>query len=102
MRKTVKIIGAGLAGTECALYLADRGIRVELYEMKPQKFTPAHSDKRFAELVCSNSLKSNDIYGNVCRVFSYSLPGLPSPTTRYSTPFFFSPKPNKPKAQTST
>ena len=64
MNKKVKIIGAGLAGSECAIYLAERGIKVELYEMKPKKFTPAHKDSRFAELVCSNSLKSNDIYGN--------------------------------------
>ena len=56
MNKKVKIIGAGLAGSECAIYLAERGIKVELYEMKPKKFTPAHKDSRFAELVCSNSL----------------------------------------------
>lgn len=62
--KKVKIIGAGLAGSECALYLADHGIKTELCEMKPVKFTPAHKDVNFAELVCSNSLKSNDVYGN--------------------------------------
>lgn len=60
----VKIIGAGLAGTEAALYLAKRGIKVELYDIKPTGFTPAHKSADFAELVCSNSLKSNDIYGN--------------------------------------
>ncbi len=64
MQKKIKIIGAGLAGSECALYLANRGIKVELCEMKPVKFTPAHKDARFSELVCSNSLKSNDVYGN--------------------------------------
>lgn len=62
--KKVKVIGAGLAGTEAALYLAKSGIEVELYDIKPHKFTPAHSSEKFAELVCSNSLKSNDVYGN--------------------------------------
>ena len=62
----VKIIGAGLAGCEAAYTLALRGVKVELYDIKPQSFTEAHSDKNFGELVCSNSLKSNDIYGNAC------------------------------------
>ena len=62
----VKIIGGGLAGTECALYLANQGIDVELYDIKPKEFTPAHKSEKYAELVCSNSLKSNDIYGNAC------------------------------------
>lgn len=62
----VKVIGGGLAGAESAYYLASRGIQVELYDIKPKAFTPAHSDKNFGELVCSNSLKSNDIYGNAC------------------------------------
>ena len=62
----VKIIGAGLAGCEAAYTLAQRGVKVELYDIKPKSFTPAHSDKNFGELVCSNSLKSNDIYGNAC------------------------------------
>ena len=62
----IKIIGAGLAGCEAAYLLAKRGIKVELYDIKPKSFTPAHSDKNFGELVCSNSLKSNDIYGNAC------------------------------------
>lgn len=61
---TVKIIGAGLAGTEAALYLAEKGIKVKLFDIKPKKFTPAHKSEKFAELVCSNSLKSNDVYGN--------------------------------------
>ncbi len=56
---TVKVIGAGLAGCEAALQLAERGISVELYEMKPKKFTPAHTYSGFAELVCSNSLKAS-------------------------------------------
>ena len=56
---TVKVIGAGLAGCEAALQLANRGISVELLEMKPKKFTPAHSYSGFAELVCSNSLKAS-------------------------------------------
>lgn len=62
--QTVKVIGAGLAGCECAYYLAKNGIKVELYDIKPQKFTPAHKSQKLAELVCSNSLKSNDVYGN--------------------------------------
>ena len=60
----VKVIGAGLAGCETAYYLANHGIEVELYDIKPNDYTPAHKSKDFAELVCSNSLKSNDIYGN--------------------------------------
>ena len=54
----VKVIGAGLAGCEAAWQLANHNIDVELYEMKPVKFSPAHSYKGFAELVCSNSLKA--------------------------------------------
>ena len=57
----VKVIGAGLAGCEAAWQLAQAGIDVELYEMKPKKFTPAHKYKGFAELVCSNSLKADRI-----------------------------------------
>lgn len=49
----VKVIGAGLAGSEAAWQLANRGIEVALYEMKPKKMTPAHHSKDFAELVCS-------------------------------------------------
>ncbi|MDE6030578.1 MAG: methylenetetrahydrofolate--tRNA-(uracil(54)-C(5))-methyltransferase (FADH(2)-oxidizing) TrmFO [Oscillospiraceae bacterium] len=54
----VKVIGAGLAGCEAAIQLARRGFSVELCEMKPQKFSPAHKYEGFAELVCSNSLKA--------------------------------------------
>ena len=55
----VKVIGAGLAGSEAAWQLANRGIPVELYEMKPRKMTPAHHSPDFAELVCSNSLRGD-------------------------------------------
>ena len=58
MSVTVNVIGAGLAGCEAAWALARYGINVRLYEMKPQKFSPAHKYKGFAELVCSNSLKA--------------------------------------------
>jgi len=54
----IKIIGAGLAGSEAALYLADKGWKVQLYEMRPKKMTPAHQTGYPAELICSNSLKS--------------------------------------------
>ena len=56
---TVKVIGAGLAGSEAAWQLAQRGLQVELYEMKPQKRSPAHHTDTFAELVCSNSLRGD-------------------------------------------
>ncbi len=55
----VKVIGAGLAGSEAAWQLAQRGIQVELYEMKPHKKSPAHHTDTFAELVCSNSLRGD-------------------------------------------
>ena len=55
----VKVIGAGLAGSEAAWQLANRGIEVELYEMKPRKMTPAHHSEDFAELVCSNSFRGD-------------------------------------------
>lgn len=61
----VNIIGAGLAGSECAYILAQNGIKVKLYEMKPNKKSKAHVSNDFAELVCSNSLKSNSIL-NAC------------------------------------
>ena len=53
------VVGAGLAGSEAAWQLAKRGIKVKLYEMRPVKMTPAHHTEKFAELVCSNSLRSN-------------------------------------------
>ena len=57
----VTVLGAGLAGSECAWQLARRGISVRLVEMKPGKMTPAHSSPYFAELVCSNSLRSDEL-----------------------------------------
>lgn len=63
--KHIKIIGAGLAGCEAAWQLAERGINVTLFEMKPQKFSPAHKSGDFAELVCSNSLRADGIYNAV-------------------------------------
>ena len=57
----VRVIGAGLAGCEAAWQAARLGVRVELYEMKPKKFSPAHHSPSFAELVCSNSLRSDQI-----------------------------------------
>ncbi len=61
----VKVIGAGLAGCEAVWQLVKEGIEVELHEMKPKKFSPAHSSENFAELVCSNSLKADRIE-NAC------------------------------------
>lgn len=61
MEMTVKVVGAGLAGCEAAWQLAKRGIEVELIEMKPHKRTPAHVSDDFAELVCSNSLRSDEL-----------------------------------------
>lgn len=58
MQRTVKVIGGGLAGVEAAWQLAKNGIQVELFEMKPVKFSPAHTKETLAELVCSNSLKA--------------------------------------------
>lgn len=62
----VKIIGAGLAGSDAAYFLAERGVKVELWEQKPEKRSPAHHSSDFCELVCSNSLKSDDAFGNAC------------------------------------
>ena len=59
MKDYITIIGGGLAGSEAAYQIAKRGIKVKLYEMKPQKFSPAHTNKNLAEVVCSNSFKSN-------------------------------------------
>jgi len=57
--KKIKVIGGGLAGPEAAWQIARRGLDVELYEMRPVRSTPAHQTSDFAELVCSNSLKSD-------------------------------------------
>lgn len=62
--KTIHVIGAGLAGCEAAWQIARRGIGVVLHEMKPQKYSPAHKNADFAELVCSNSLRSDDYLHN--------------------------------------
>ena len=59
--KMVKVIGAGLAGVEASFYLAEKGIDVELYEMRPIKQTSAHKTDLFAELICSNSLRASSI-----------------------------------------
>ncbi len=61
MSKFVTVVGAGLAGCEAAWQLAERGVRVQLFEMKPEKKTPAHMSDDFAELVCSNSLRSDEL-----------------------------------------
>jgi len=61
MAAKIRIIGAGLAGCEAAYQAAKLGVDVELYEMKPKKFTPAHHNCNFAELVCSNSFRSNEV-----------------------------------------
>ena len=61
MQNKVAVIGAGLAGCEAAWQLAERGIQVELLEMKPEQRSPAHHSDDFAELVCSNSLRSNEL-----------------------------------------
>src|SRR5690606_22840083 len=57
----VTVVGAGLAGSEAAWQIAQRGVRVKLYEMRPVRQTPAHHTDKFAELVCSNSLRANGI-----------------------------------------
>ena len=56
----INVIGAGLAGSECALYLANKGYIVNLFDIKSEKMSPAHHSKDFAEIVCSNSFKSDD------------------------------------------
>ena len=57
----ITVVGAGLAGSECAWQLAQRGVHVTLREMKPEKRTPAHTTEHFAELCCSNSLRSDQL-----------------------------------------
>ena len=59
--KSINVIGAGLAGCEAAYQAAQRGVKVNLFEMKPNKYTPAHHNENFAELVCSNSLRSDEL-----------------------------------------
>ena len=73
----ITIIGGGLAGTEAAYQIAKRGIKVKLYEMKPMKFSPAHSNENLAEIVCSNSFKSN-LLTNACGLLKEELRKLDS------------------------
>ena len=77
MNNYVTIIGGGLAGSEAAYQVAKRGIKVKLYEMKPEKFSPAHSSNNLAEIVCSNSFKSNSIT-NACGLLKEELRKLDS------------------------
>ena len=72
MKECISIIGGGLAGCEAAYQISKRGIKVKLYEMKPDKFSPAHSNKNLAEIVCSNSFKSN-LHTNACGLLKEEL-----------------------------
>ena len=72
MKEYITIIGGGLAGSEAAYQIAKRGIKVKLYEMKPEKFSPAHSNNNLAEIVCSNSFKSN-LHTNACGLLKEEL-----------------------------
>ena len=77
MKDYITVIGAGLAGCEVAYQIAKRGIKVKLYEMKPKKFSPAHSNENLAEIVCSNSFKSN-LLTNACGLLKEELRNLDS------------------------
>ena len=77
MKDYINVIGGGLAGCEAAYQIAKRGIKVKLYEMKPVKFSPAHSNKDLAEVVCSNSFKSN-LLTNACGLLKEELRRLDS------------------------
>ena len=72
MKEYITIIGGGLAGSEAAYQIAKRGIKVKLYEMKPVKFSEAHTNKNLAEIVCSNSFKSN-LLTNACGLLKEEL-----------------------------
>ena len=72
MKDFITVIGGGLAGCEAAYQIAKRGVKVKLYEMKPTKFSPAHSNKNLAEVVCSNSFKSN-LHTNACGLLKEEL-----------------------------
>ena len=72
MKDYITIIGGGLAGCEAAYQIAKKGIKVKLYEMKPVKFTEAHSNENLAEIVCSNSFKSN-LHTNACGLLKEEL-----------------------------
>ena len=73
----INVIGGGLAGSEAAYQIAKRGINVKLYEMKPKKFSPAHSNENLAEIVCSNSFKSASLT-NACGLLKEELRRLDS------------------------
>lgn len=77
MKDYITVIGAGLAGCEAAYQIAKRGIKVKLYEMKPIKYSEAHSNENFAEIVCSNSFKSN-LLTNACGLLKEELRKLDS------------------------
>jgi len=77
MKDYIVVIGGGLAGCEAAFQIAKRGIKVKLYEMKPVKFTEAHNNKNLAEIVCSNSFKSN-LHTNACGLLKEELRYLDS------------------------
>ncbi len=76
----VTVVGGGLAGSEAAYRLARSGISVRLVEAKPLFYTPAHSSAALGELVCSNSLKSDDVYGNACGLLKEEMRRLGSLT----------------------
>lgn len=77
MKEYISVIGGGLAGCEAAYQIAKQGMKVKLYEMKPIKFSPAHSNENLAEIVCSNSLKS-DLHTNACGLLKEELRRLDS------------------------
>lgn len=77
MKDYITVVGGGLAGCEAAYQIAKRGIKVKLYEMKPMKFSPAHSSVNLAEIVCSNSFKSN-LLTNACGLLKEELRRLDS------------------------
>lgn len=77
MKDFITVIGGGLAGCEAAYQIAKKGIKVKLYEMKPTKFSPAHSNTDLAEIVCSNSFKSN-LHTNACGLLKEELRMLDS------------------------
>ena len=77
MKDCINVIGGGLAGTEAAYQIAKRGIKVKLYEMKPNKYSPAHSNQNLAEIVCSNSFKSN-LHTNACGLLKEELRAMDS------------------------
>lgn len=77
MKDYITVVGGGLAGCEAAYQIAKRNIKVKLYEMKPDKFSPAHSNNNLAEVVCSNSFKSN-LITNACGLLKEELRRLDS------------------------